>query len=103
LKGTRDGLGSGSAEPADRRHLAHEQVDDLGIPLVPGALDEKRASLVDRQARTVRAVVDKRVERVADGDDAGKSRDLSSVKPVGIAATIEVLVVVADDRQQSRC
>jgi hypothetical protein len=69
---------------------------------VPSALDEKRASLLDRQARAVRAVVDKGIERVAHGDDARKSRDLPSMKPVGIPATIEALVVMADDRQQSR-
>src|ERR1700716_865935 len=42
----------------DGRHLAHEHVDHLGIPLRACAVEEDRGGLVDAQARAVGAVVD---------------------------------------------
>src|SRR4029077_17703414 len=95
-------VGSGCPQPMDRGHLAYEQFHDLGIPLVSGAVYQQCEGLVDREPRPVRAVVDERVESVADGDDSRQARDLPAAEAVRIAAPVEPLVVVADDWQQAR-
>src|SRR5947209_665323 len=93
---------SGGAEPVDCGHLAHEQLDDLGIPLPSGSVVEHGQGFLDRQAWPVWTVVDQGVERVADGHDPGQTRDLPSAKAVGVAASVEPLMVMADDREQRR-
>ena len=43
-----------------------------------------------------------RVEGVRDGDDARAERDLAALQAVGVAAPVDPLVMVADDRRQLR-
>ena len=56
-----------------------------------------RESSLDRKRRAVRAVLDHRAVRVADGDDPCGKRDRGSRDPVRIAAPVPALVRRADD------
>src|SRR4030081_2533660 len=49
---------SGGAEPVDYGPLAHEQLDDLRIPLFSGSVVEHCQGFVARKPRPVRTVVD---------------------------------------------
>jgi hypothetical protein len=56
-------------------------------------------SAVGRPGRPVGAVRGERVPHVDHGDDPGGLGDLLPGEAVGIAAAVEALVVLADDRQ----
>ncbi len=81
----------------DGGHFAHEEVHDFGIPLMAGAVDQHRQRSIDREPWAVRAVVDERVECVADRDDPRQARDFASAQAVRVAPAVETLVVVPDD------
>ena len=49
-------------------------------------------------AFAVRPLVDHRVERIDQPDDAGPDRDLGTLQPVGVARAVPALVMVAHDR-----
>src|SRR5512141_1475192 len=48
----------------------------------------------------IRPAVNHRLVRVGDGHDARAERDVLATQPVRIAAAVEALVVVADDRRE---
>src|SRR2546422_3604641 len=84
---------SGGAGVFDRRHLAYQNRDGLWIPLMRRTVDQNRHGLLDRESRPIRAVVDQSVERITHGDDASQAWDLPRAEAVGVAATVETLVV----------
>src|SRR5579864_8052193 len=92
---------SGGPEPLQRRDLAGEELDHLGVPLAARAGQERGRRLLGRAAGAVRPVVDHRVEGVAHRDDPGQPGDLPAAQAVRVAAAVEVLVVVSDDRKQA--
>src|SRR6202165_5799976 len=93
-------LHSGCPLVRDSRQFLDERLDDLRIPLPPGAPGQRAQSVGNRHAATVRTVAYQRVEGVADRDDACEAGGLRAGKPVGIARSVEALMVAADDRQQ---
>ena len=52
------------------------------------------------ERRAVRPVVDHGVVRIRDGDDPRAERDLGAAQAVRVAAAVEALVVVQDDRDR---
>src|SRR5205814_10180936 len=92
----------GGAQVLDRGQLAREEINGFGVPLRARPRAKNRDGLRRRAPHAVRPVVDQGVKGVADGDDAGSARDLACTQPVWISAAVEALVMVADDRQQTR-
>src|SRR5712691_10247166 len=90
-----------TSESLSLQDLAGDDLDDLGVPLAPRSVAQHSDRLLDGATLPVRPVVDHGVEGVADGDDTSKPRNCPPVKPIRIAATVEALVVVTDDRQEA--
>src|SRR5437870_1816174 len=95
-------LTSGRPKGGERGHVGDEYFHDLGIPLPAGAVAKDRERFLDRLARAVGAIVDQRIERVADRNDARQLRNARAREAIGISGPVEMLVVVADDGQQAR-
>src|ERR1700758_3181276 len=60
---TRSLIGSGDPEGGDVGHLADQRVHDLWVPLLAGAVEERRDRLFDRARLAVGAIGDQRVVR----------------------------------------
>src|SRR6202022_2493762 len=78
---------------------SEESVDQRSIPLLAGTLRKGADRLLARAASPVRTVARHRHEGVGDGDDAGEQRNLIAAETVGIAGTINPLVVMTDGRK----
>ena len=87
------------AEPSSgASEHAEADLDDRGIELRPGALEQAAARLLDRERLAVRPRRRHRVERIADEDDPGLERNLVAQQAVRVALAVEALVAGADDR-----
>ncbi len=62
---------------------------------------ELAARVVERRGRFVRARRRDRIEHVDDADDLGQQRNLLAAQPIGIAAAVEPLMVMAHDRPRA--
>ena len=82
----------------DAHHDGRKQLDEVGVELAAGLGADLRDRVLDRSALAVRPVVDDRVERVDQPDDAGPDRDRVALEPVRVASAVPALVMVADDR-----
>ena len=80
----------------DGREALHE----LGIELAAGVGRELRDDAVERPSQPIRPVVDHRVERIDEADDARPDRDLLALQPIRIARPVPAFVVVPDDRRE---
>src|SRR5438132_11736239 len=94
--------GSRCTQRAQYRHLALEQSDHLWIPLRAGAVLQDRQRIVDCAPRSIRTVIHQGVEGVAHGEDAGELGNVESPQTVWVSVSVEALVMVPDDRQQTR-
>src|SRR5262245_53456758 len=92
---------SGGPEAGKHRHIADEDLDHLGVPLASGTREKGGDRLLDALRRPIWTVVDEGVECVAYGDDPREPRDVGAGEPVRVPGAVEMLVVVADDREQA--
>src|SRR2546422_10632824 len=57
--------------------------------------------LVERHGAAIGTIRGHGVEGVGDGNDSGQPRDLVAGKPIRVTGTVPVLVVAADDRDET--
>src|SRR4051794_23728973 len=83
-----DGLAIGNAENSG---------DGNGVELLPRAVPQLVQRVPPWKGTAIRPVRDHCAVGVADCDDSAGERDLVALQPIGVAAAVEALVVVADD------
>src|SRR5437762_7564104 len=91
---------SGRTAGGQGRHIGKEGIDHPGIPLPARARAQRGQRLVEAPARTVGAIVDQRIEGVADRDDPRPLGNGPAREPVRVPRPVPALVVIADDREQ---
>ena len=97
---------SGSPDPQprldDRVDHLDEERHEIRVELATGLAEDLQERRLDLERRSIRAVVDHRVEGVDEADDPGTDRDRLAAQPVRVAEAVPALVVVADDRGEER-
>jgi len=78
----------------NRVPAGEERLDDLGVPLLAGAVTQDALQALDRHGLAVRPVRHHGVARVGHGHDASGQRDLVPAQAVGVPGAVETLVVL---------
>jgi len=99
-RGLRGGRLAGRGETLAGEHV-EERVDAVRVELGAGARDDVVERSLGAPRRAVGTVRDERVPNIGDGGHPGLQWDPLAGQPVGIAAPVPPLVVVAHDRQCS--
>ena len=94
----RERVALGFADVAQLVADLEDRVDDLGVPLLAGAVAENRVELFVGHALAVRAVARHGVDRIGHGHDAGEQRRFLAFEAGRIAGAVPGFVMMAARR-----